>query len=196
MGRRQKNTSTLQIQTAAFLPMLCSRPSIKNVTIPKSQSLSLQDQEDDDPLSPKISCIGQVKRNNRITNLPTAAKLAITTSKRHNHNHYFKLRRLFSGTTLSLTLSKPSKITPRRSQESAKKSKGSKIDERNKGFVLDVVDMDPPLPVVKKKQNGEEKAPPPENLWKRRSGGLELGSLQIQQIQDRTRHQMQLITSV
>ncbi|XP_010538967.1 PREDICTED: uncharacterized protein LOC104813133 [Tarenaya hassleriana] len=195
MGRRKDITGSLQITRATLLPMLCSRTSIKNETIPKPESLSLQDQ---DPFSPKISCIGQVKRNNKITTLPINTT---TTTIRNSskHNHYSNLKSLFSGKSLSVTTNPNSPTRRRRrrrgSQELVKNSEGSdKIDESSKGLVADLVDMDTPLPVVKKKQTGDKAA---ENLWKRRSGGLELRSLQIQQIQNKmTRHQMQFTTTV
>uniref|UniRef100_A0A1J3IGX3 Uncharacterized protein n=1 Tax=Noccaea caerulescens TaxID=107243 RepID=A0A1J3IGX3_NOCCA len=163
--------SSIHFQRPNFLPMLCSRPSIKNVILPAKSN---QEDHQTDPLSPKISCIGQVKRSNKIVGFPTTTTSSSITPAAHHR--YFKLKRLFSGK--NLTFSAPTTTTTRSCRGRIKK------DEFNnkKIGVIDVADLDPPLPVVKKKNDGgcgEEKAV--ENLWKRRSGGgCQLRSLQIQ----------------
>lgn len=161
--------NSVQFQRPTFLPMLCSRPSIKNVTLPAK---SHQEDHQTDPLSPKISCIGQVKRSNKIVGFPTTTSTSITPA---SHHRYFKLKRLFSGKNLSF--SAPTTTTTRTSRGRIRKE-----DFGNKKIaVIDVAELDPPLPVVKKTHDGGAGDKAAENLWKRRSGGsCQLRSLQIQ----------------
>lgn len=162
--------NSVQFQRPTFLPMLCSRPSIKNVTNPAK---SHQEDHQTDPLSPKISCIGQVKRSNKIVGYPTTTSTSITPAA---HHRYFKLKRLFSGK--NLTFSAPTTTTIRTSRGRIRKDE---IDNK-KIVVIDVAELDPPLPVVKKKHDGGAGDKTAESLWKRRSGGggCQLQSLQIQ----------------
>ncbi|KAJ6335608.1 hypothetical protein OIU78_012264 [Salix suchowensis] len=131
-------------QKSTFLPMLCSRPAIKDVTVPKwdDRPMSISSA---DPLSPKIGCMGQVKRNNKIVGFPTPNKLTIATKKTSTAN-----------------------------------VSGAKIDDSKESSVsVSIENMDPPLPVVKRPtKDGEANS-----LWKRRSGGLGLKNLQLQEIQ-------------
>ncbi|ESQ33296.1 hypothetical protein EUTSA_v10004990mg [Eutrema salsugineum] len=163
--------NSVHFQRHTFLPMLCSRPSIKNVTIPAKSN---QEDHQTDPLSPKISCIGQVKRSNKIVGFPTTTSSSITPAA---HHRYFKLKRLFSGK--NLTFAAPTTSTTKSSRE---RIKNEEFDNEIIALI-DVAELDPPLPVVKKKNHGGDggdKAA--ENLWKRRSGGggYQLRSLQIQ----------------
>ncbi|CAH8254556.1 unnamed protein product [Arabidopsis lyrata] len=163
--------NSVQFQRPTFLPMLCSRPSIKNVTLP-AKSHQEDSYQQADPLSPKISCIGQVKRSNKIVGFPTTTSISITPA---SHHRYFKLKRLFSGKNLSF--SAPTTTTTRTSRGRIRKE-----DFGNKKIaVIDVAELDPPLPVVKKTHDGGAGDKAAENLWKRRSGGsCQLRSLQIQ----------------
>ncbi|KAL1223747.1 hypothetical protein V5N11_029794 [Cardamine amara subsp. amara] len=162
--------NSVQFQRPTFLPMLCSRPSIKNVTVPVK---SHQEDHQTDPLSPKISCIGQVKRSNKIGGFPSSTATSIIPAA---HHHHFKLKRLFSGK--NLTFSAPTTTTTRTSRGRIRKEDfdNKKID------VINVAELDPPLPVVKKKYDGAAGDKAADNLWKRRSGGggCQLRSLQIQ----------------
>lgn len=56
---------------------------------------------------------------------------------------------------------------------------------------VSIVDLDPPLPVIKRlqKPEGEEM----DSLWKRRSGGVQLKTLHLQHIQH-PRHHLQPTT--
>ncbi|XP_010312805.1 uncharacterized protein [Solanum lycopersicum] len=149
--------------TAFFLPMLC-KLSIKDVKLQNSKPpSSANSSTHTEPTSPKVSCIGQVKRNNRVTGFPTPYKSTSSTAITRPVNSkvkYMKLRKLFSGKN----------FTP-----------GDRKSDRSKVIVeVNVNELDPPLPVVKKVN------PVPATdggLWKRRSGGSALKSLQIQQIQ-------------
>ncbi|KAM7256473.1 hypothetical protein ACFE04_012214 [Oxalis oulophora] len=178
------NHQNLQVlhynKTTTFLPMLCSRPSIKDVTVPKSLSSS---SFSDDPLSPKIGCMGQVKRvhNNKIIGFSPSSSSSssshhqnlttITTSVHHNS----KQKRLFSNTTSSSSSSRSRQGRIRGRQRSGRENEAS--------VPVNIADMDPPLPVVKKVNrpsvDGEDNN---NNLYKRRSGGITLTSLQLQHV--------------
>ncbi|KAI5668523.1 hypothetical protein M9H77_18376 [Catharanthus roseus] len=188
---------------SSFMPILC-RISIKDLNLknlkdPSSSSSNFSDE----PSSPKVSCIGQVKKNTKIIGFPTPYRLtsssatstAITATKRSNSIHgggaylkYTKLKRLFSGKNIM-----PPAPPSNASAASCRSSRGicrngsrrsSKInhdDGNNQVNVkLNINELDPPLPVVKKVQPAAEM-----NLWKRRSGGngITLKSLHIEQIQ-------------
>lgn len=163
--------NSVHFRRPTFLPLLCSTPSIKKVTLP---DISNEKDHQTDPFSPRISCIGQVKRRNKIVGLPTTTSSSITPAANHR---YFKLKRLFSGK--NLTFSAPTSTT-------TKSIRGRTKEEfyNKKINVIDVADMDPPLPVMKKDNDGEGGAgyKSAENLWKRRSGGggCQLPTLQIQ----------------
>ncbi|OMO72830.1 hypothetical protein CCACVL1_17572 [Corchorus capsularis] len=191
------------VYKATFLPMLCSKPSIKDVTLPKWKDRSAS--FSDDPLSPKISCMGQVKRNNRIVGFPAAAshKLALTCTKNNNgcSNHssikYSKLKKLFSGknligspaanapatTTANTTISyrrKEAFLVNGKTSRPAKNSDNGK-ENNSTSNSINIETMDPPLPVIKRvPKQGSDNG---DTLWERRSRGVSLKSLQLQQIQ-------------
>ncbi|KAK4708341.1 hypothetical protein R3W88_029266 [Solanum pinnatisectum] len=161
--------------TSFFLPMLC-KLSIKDVKLQNSKPPSSANPSTNtthtEPTSPKVSCMGQVKRNNRVTGFPTPYRPTSTAITRpvNSKVKYMKLKKLFSGKN----------FTPAGNGGYRKST-----NDRNKvngGFIVEVNvnELDPPLPVVKKVN------PVPAadgGLWKRRSGGSALKSLQIQQIQ-------------
>ncbi|XVF64662.1 hypothetical protein PTKIN_Ptkin09bG0186000 [Pterospermum kingtungense] len=166
--------------------MLCSRPSIKDVTLPKWKERSAS--FSDDPLSPKISCMGQVKRNNRIVGFPASHKLTITTTKNSFNNgiKYLKLKKLFSGKNLT---SSPPTTTCRRKEVLINNS-SSRLengDGKENSASINIENMDPPLPVIKRVPKNGEKGDA-DTLWHRRSRGVALKSLQLQHIQ-LNRHQ-------
>ena len=134
-----------------------------------------------DPLSPKIGCMGQVKRNNKIVGFPATNKLAITTRNNNNVKHS-RLKRIFSGKNLNGTTTSIARSTTglRRSEVVVNGASGPKIDDSKENSVsVSIENMDPPLPVVKRPtKDGETNS-----LWKRRSGGLALKNLQLQEIQ-------------
>ncbi|KAJ6685478.1 MYOTUBULARIN-LIKE PROTEIN [Salix purpurea] len=168
-------------QKSTFLPMLCSRPAIKDVTVPKwdDRPVSISSA---DPLSPKIGCMGQVKRNNKIVGFPTPNKLTIATTKTSTANvRYSKLKRIFSGKNLtSAAASIATSTAHRRRKVVVNGASGAKIDDSKESSVsVSIENMDPPLPVVKRPTKDVEA----NSLWKRRSGGLGLKNLQLQEIQ-------------
>ncbi|KAE8653882.1 hypothetical protein F3Y22_tig00117056pilonHSYRG00416 [Hibiscus syriacus] len=142
-----------------FLPIFCSRPSVKDVSLPKWQDKS-------EHLSPKISCIGQVKRSNRVVGCPTSHKFNITT-KNDNGIKYFKLKKLFSGKNLTGSPATATATSCRRKENSVS---------------INIENLDPPLPVTKRAPKQGEKDDG-DTLWERRSRGVALKNLQLQQIQ-------------
>ncbi|KAK7321045.1 hypothetical protein VNO77_31169 [Canavalia gladiata] len=183
-----------------FLPMLCSRPSIKDVSLPqwKDHPGSLSN----DPLSPRIGCMGQVKRHNKIagllatkSNTNTSTTISISPSIK-----YSKLKKLFSGKNLTTTpapapIASSCGIRPQVRVNSATVPKNHNHKcSRNENIVpISIENMDPPLPVIKRVQKPEEQRQV-DSLWKRRSGGTALKSLKLQQIHH-PKHHLQL-TSV
>ncbi|XP_027090377.1 uncharacterized protein LOC113750232 [Coffea eugenioides] len=182
----------------SFLPLLC-RVSIKDVKLReyKDRSCSFSD----DPSSPKVSCMGKVKKTNRLIGFSTPYRLtaatattATTTAKTNtNHQGHFKhkkLRRLFSGKNLITSFPATSSSSNTRYGAGNARScreiilrrsgsrRSSKINNDDGGIDhVSISELDPPLPVIKKVQQ-----PCEVNLWKRRSGGPALKSLQIEQI--------------
>ncbi|KAJ0087324.1 hypothetical protein Patl1_08442 [Pistacia atlantica] len=167
--------------------MLCSRPSIKDVALPKWEDRSTS--VSNDPLSPKIGCMGQVKRTNKIVGFPTSHKLTLSTKTNNSNNNvkYFKLKKLFSGKNLTANTNITATTTTttccrRREVEDVKES----------DVYINIVEMDPPLPVIKKVAKPDDKGDE-NSLWKRRSGGGALKSLQLQNLQI-PRHQLEVST--
>jgi hypothetical protein len=165
--------------------MLCSRPTIKDVTLPKWEDRSMSISSSD-PLSPKIGCMGQVKRNNKIVGFPTSNKFTVTTKNNVNGANvkYSRLKRIFSGKNLtSATVSIATSTAHRRREVMMNGASGAKIDDTKENSVsVSIENMDPPLPVVKRLQQPTEDGEA-NSLWKRRSGGLALKNLQLQEIQ-------------
>ncbi|PKI73835.1 uncharacterized protein LOC116203478 [Punica granatum] len=197
---------------STFLPMLCSRPSIKSVAKPTSGSFS----DEAEPLSPKVGCMGQVKkRNGRVIGFPTPYKFTghsnVGAIKANACNSiviscsnakYSKLRKLFSSKSLAgPTVSSPSTAaatttttsTAARTRRRSVSKRGSFSSEKgNLKEAVNIREMDPPLPVVKKVRKPEDEEGG--SLWRRRFGGVapHLRSLEIQH--NNPRHQLQLVT--
>ncbi|GAV59323.1 hypothetical protein CFOL_v3_02854 [Cephalotus follicularis] len=176
---------------STFLPMLCSRPSLKDVALPKSASFSGVD-----PLSPKIGCMGQVKRSNKIVGFPAATSQKLTITTRSNNDvKYLKLKKLFSSKNLTGTNNTTS-VTAYRIKRGningTSEYKNGCKSVKSCASTVSIVDMDPPLPVIKKlhkpSDGGEGN-----NLYKRRSGGVPLRGLKLQNVQI-NRHQFELCT--
>lgn len=184
----------------SFLPILC-RVSIRDVKLKELRRDQSSSFSSEDPSSPKVSCMGQVKRNTKLIAFPTPYRLtssgttAVVTSRNnasHGNLKYVKLKRFFSGRYL---LSSNTSITAGGAAVGSSKGicrngskRSSKINhddggnshvqkQQQQNVEVNLTELDPPLPVVKKVQ------PPPEvSLWKRRSGGMTLKNLQIEQI--------------
>ncbi|KAL3736645.1 hypothetical protein ACJRO7_025567 [Eucalyptus globulus] len=211
--QHRNNLHNLQ-HKSSFLPMLCSRPSIRDVKLPKWNDKDRSASFSDDPMSPKVGCMGQVKRNNRVVGFPTPNKLIAITAKanvNNSLNKYVKLKRLFSskGLLASATTS-PAAAAPataagccrgRMQKESNGCAGAKKKCEKTENFVgssVSILDMDPPLPVIKKASKpaadgGGGDGGGDSSLWKRRLGGAALKGLELQQIHH-PRHHMQPVT--
>jgi len=202
MGRENPhyfNNQNLHIhQRNTFLPMLCSR-SIKDVCLPQCKD-NLRSFSND-PLYPRIGCMGQVK-NNKVSGFPTSHRISfITKSNTFSISSpigkYSKLKKLFSSKNLSTTATATASSTcgsrPRVSVNSREVSRKccNQKGHRNEDIApISIENMDPPLPVIKRVRKLEDENRV-DSLWKRRSGDVRLKSLQLQQIHQ-TRHQFQL----
>ncbi|KAK6132393.1 hypothetical protein DH2020_033832 [Rehmannia glutinosa] len=150
-----------------------------------------------EPSSPKVSCIGQVKRNNRVTGYPSAAAAAVCGGGAVNHHKHVTKRKKLFPTTAVINPSTAAasgggggrrsgsrSCRTRREMRVSNSRRSSDCGRNNRDFfkVVDIGEMDPPLPVVKRV------APPPGvgrdevNIWKRRFNGVGLKSLQIEKI--------------
>ncbi|XP_059630241.1 uncharacterized protein LOC132273263 [Cornus florida] len=198
-----------------YLPILCSRPFIKDVHLSRwhdrsttSSSASSSSSSSKDPSSPRVSCVGQVKtRTNKTTIIayPAPTRLTTTTTKdNHNLTPYSKLKRLFSTKNLSTTTTSSSSTSVSCRREmmimgSPRRRSKCRDERRTNNYVhpvVDVAEMDPPLPVVKRvQQSGEGRDEV--NLWKRRSAaahGVALKNLKILQIHIPNNHFLQPTT--
>ncbi|XP_057785144.1 uncharacterized protein LOC131002689 [Salvia miltiorrhiza] len=182
MGIGNYNDESIHDQKSIFLPMFC-RLSIKDVklnTVPISAAAAAAE-----PSSPRVSCMGQVKRNSRVTGYPSATAAAaaiISTAHHHKHHskprktHYFSTKTLLPATAAASAGRKSGsrscrsnrEICARDSRRSVAKTCNYDQDCSVKAAALDISKMDPPLPVVKRE------APPRDevNLWKRRFDGV------------------------
>ncbi|XVF36829.1 hypothetical protein REPUB_Repub19eG0092100 [Reevesia pubescens] len=165
--------------------MLSSKPSIKDVTLPKWKDRSAS--FSDDPLSPKISCMGQVTRNNRIVGFPASHKPTLTTAKNSCNNSikYFKLKKLFSGKNLTgspATTTNTTTSCRRKEVLLNGTSRPKNGDGKENSASINIETMDPPLPVIKRVPKLSDKEDG-DTLWQRRSRGVSLKSLQLQHIQ-------------
>ncbi|KAK9758210.1 hypothetical protein RND81_01G215600 [Saponaria officinalis] len=204
-----------------FLPMLCSSTSTKQLKLTHrrcSSSSSSSTTVTDDPSSPKVGCMGQVKRNNKVVNFPNIISFTSSSSsssnsssnsncstrhrviKCHESNaytsnsiiRYYKLIRFFSTKSPTSVISATSGA--QKGKIRRKNVCRSKVDENvnscnnkkenDKGNLVNLLDMDPPLPVMKKivKKQGNDDGEDTSSLWKRRSGGAPLKSLRVQVI--------------
>ncbi|KAK2375734.1 hypothetical protein QL285_076604 [Trifolium repens] len=182
-----------------FLPMLCSR-SIKDVSLPQCKN-NLRSFSND-PLSPRISCMGQVKKNNhRISFIAKSNTYSILSPI----GKYSILKKLFSSKNLNTAPTtatsqsscgiRPSRVSVNSGDLSRKYYNNQKGHRNNEKIVpISIENMDPPLPVIKRVRKLENENQV-DSLWKRRSAGeAGLKNLQLHQIHQR-RHQFQL-TSV
>ncbi|XP_057973727.1 uncharacterized protein LOC131161781 [Malania oleifera] len=206
MGTEHKRHIHHHYRSSHHLPILCSRSSVRDVRqLSKWENRSAAPSSDE-PLSPRVSCIGQVQRTNRVVGFPTptphrfiSASNSPTTSAAaaaSNAMRHRKLRRFFSSSTLIrntsvVAASSAAAATGSRRQVTMSRGDGRRpgrcrtTDDNNDnyntsgGTSVNVVDLDPPLPVIKRIQCGAGEGG---SLWKRRSGGVVLKSLQLQQI--------------
>lgn len=109
---RSKYISQLQKEqqirsSAPFLPMLCSSAAAKEVNVPSSRRRSSASSEE--PSSPRVGCMGQVKRTNKVVAFPSTLLFKQSDiqngSNFHNNSSstvkYHKLKRFFSAKSLT-----------------------------------------------------------------------------------------------
>ncbi|KAF1893606.1 hypothetical protein Lal_00002106 [Lupinus albus] len=164
--------------------MLCSKPSIKDVSIPRLKDSARY--YFDDPLSPRISCMGQVKRNNKIAGIgfSTSHRLSFTSKSSTSNSSttspivkYSNLKKLFSSKNLKSTTT-PTTTTTTTNAAITGVAKNHRCCRSYENVVsINIENMDPPLPVIKKMHKLEEGS-----IWQRRLGGYGLKGLQVQQI--------------
>ncbi|XP_027358098.1 uncharacterized protein LOC113867183 [Abrus precatorius] len=193
MGNENHHQHQFHYHKSTFLPMLCSKPSIKEVTLPQWTEHHPVS-SNNDPLSPRISCMGQVKRNNKIAGIPTSNRFNFITKSSITSPvvKYSKLKKLFSGKNFIISTPPTTKASTTISMcgtrqrvgangaDVPKNQKGVRNENNNKDVVcVSIENMDPPLPVMKRVPKLEE-----DSLWKRRSGTGRpaLKSLHLQQI--------------
>ncbi|KAL3641787.1 hypothetical protein CASFOL_012602 [Castilleja foliolosa] len=166
-----------------FLPMFC-RLSIKDIITLNHHRKNPISAATDEPSSPKVSCMGQVKRNNRVVGFPPAAGAT-------HHRRYSKLKRLFSGKTLlppatasggGKTQSKSFRFSGEVCVKKQSKLKLKNECEQDCVKVVNIGEIDPPLPVVKRAATPGGCCDEV-NLWRRRfNGAAALKGLQIEQV--------------
>ncbi|KAI3807093.1 hypothetical protein L1987_23015 [Smallanthus sonchifolius] len=154
-----------------FMPMLC-RPSLNDVVKPPKFNNS----SSTDPSSPKLTCIGQIKKKSTTT----TNQFLVAKSSAHS-NRYTKLQRLFSGKNLISPAIDTGSINKAFVAKRSKSCNGRArvpISKKKCYISSDDQELDPPLPVVKCNRRNQKSDV---NLWKRR--GIEMKTLQIQPIQ-------------
>ncbi|XP_071728174.1 uncharacterized protein [Rutidosis leptorrhynchoides] len=181
------NNTTTSSKTFTFFPMICRLSLSDVVSKPiKLTDLSSSSSSSPDPSSPKISCIGQIKR--RSTTATTNYHHTSTRLAGKSAN-YTKLRKLFSGKNLISPLIETSTIrNHNRNRSCSRICNGdvTKLIDTKKeiNIVISIEDLDPPLPVVKIINRADDRFNV--NLGQRR--GIELKTLQIQPFQLSTAH--------
>ncbi|KAJ4966890.1 hypothetical protein NE237_018739 [Protea cynaroides] len=133
------------------------------------------DKYGDDPSSPRVGCMGQIKRDKKV--------VGFSIHRRCNNNNsnsdkkkYFKLYKVFYSKNLNISISKYLKKRLMIKGDSGNKS----FDERDYVSIR-VVDWDPPLPVVRPAIRLSTDGNDAISLWKRRCGDEDLKALQLQQ---------------
>lgn len=108
---RNKYSSQLQKEhqirsSVTFLPMLCSSAAAKEVKEPSSRRRSSVSSEE--PSSPRVGCMGQVKRTNKVVAFPSTLLFKQSDiqncSNFHNNSSkvkHHKLKRFFSAKSLT-----------------------------------------------------------------------------------------------
>lgn len=180
MGRNEScnqiylHRNTTCITAITFLPFLCKLSTKDAVKISEPAPSSKKN----DPSSPKVGCMGQIKRhNNQInsTNNPTSGKLK-----------YTQLKKMFSGRNLLIpTTTNTSTYCKGNNNKKVDTGVRSRPRFHNYGHgncavvvPLNLAELDPPLPVVKSvcdHDKGGEKG----SLWKRRGGVVPIQPIQL-----------------
>ncbi|KAJ0981064.1 hypothetical protein J5N97_009319 [Dioscorea zingiberensis] len=149
------------LTTTKELPQRCSRDSLTFSSGRHHLHTSYDhDFNNNNPTSPKIGCMGQIKikRDNKLSwpwMTPSTTRSSSTSN--NGSRKFLKLGRVFSSRSL---------ISPPRVSSSSEK-----VDDVYRvNTIISVTDMDPPLPVVKNVPK-ETNPASSSTLWKRRRGG-------------------------
>ncbi|CAL1390365.1 unnamed protein product [Linum trigynum] len=191
-------------RSRSALPMLCSRNSTKDVVAvavpfparsgtPFSGGSGGGVSESEEPVSPKIGCMGQVKRNNRIGGFPAPASASASSSyssiaaKFHPPPlpavKYLKLKRVFSARNLTTASSeRPNLVSKNGNVDADRRHKSSSSCSASGMVAVNIEEIDPPLP-VRSKRFEKEATQSEMSLWeRRRSGRMGLKNLELQGI--------------
>lgn len=200
MYKQQRFHTQHRVNRSIFLPTMCSMTATKeSAAIPRWLEDRRSGSESDEPLSPKVGCIGQVKRSNRAVGLSNMSKTSATT-QHSKLKKLFSARNFISAAAASLSPAflaascragggrgrdADACVWPRRRVCAAPHEIGSSCVR-----LLDVREMDPPLPVVKKVRKAEEGDG--ESLWKRRLGvaAVDLTNLDLHPIHHLRHHHL------
>ncbi|XP_051139677.1 uncharacterized protein LOC127257342 [Andrographis paniculata] len=173
----QQHCNNSNKATNTFLPMFC-RLSLNDIKPPAPHPYKTPIAGAGDPGSPRVSCIGQVKRNSRVVGFPAAGH--------HKHRKPFSAKTLLPNTALSGSRTCRPSVPPRSVRTILKdnnNNNNNNVVSCGGGFkVVDVGEMDPPLPVVKRAAAAAAEV----SLWERRGksqiNGVEIQRLRIEEI--------------
>ncbi|KAF1002623.1 hypothetical protein AG4045_001727 [Apium graveolens] len=154
-----------------FLPILC-RVSVKDTIAHHPRTIC---PKKDDPSSPRVSCMGQVKHHHH-----HLTPSSTTCTIKHHHRIVSEKPRK------STNYNQPILMDQRRRRQLCNKfatHNNNNIHDKNScGVVVPVLNMaelDPPLPVMKRLPQSCGGDSEPVSLWKRRSRGGGLANIQI-----------------
>ncbi|XP_019704792.1 uncharacterized protein [Elaeis guineensis] len=122
-----------------------------------------------DPSSPKLGCMGQIKRKNKssssISSFSSSSSPSLSTgsSDSRSGNKLFGLKRAFMVRSVG-----------------SQASSTVRDDRGGVPVVVSVADLDPPLPVVRRRPVSDMNSV---SLWERRCGGEALRGIQLEQPQ-------------
>ncbi|XP_010245071.1 PREDICTED: uncharacterized protein LOC104588726 [Nelumbo nucifera] len=164
----------------SIIPMLCLRPPVtRKERLPKCDGNAADEYSSyKEPVSPRVGCMGQVKRSNKVVGFPTHQRC--THSKDNGKKKYFKLQKMFSSKDLVSTSSSRRQMLVGRSRD---RFDYEQEDYSSISISISIVDLDPPLPVVKRAPNDGKDGGEVVSLWKRRCGGEVLKGLDVKQRQ-------------
>ncbi|XP_042485426.1 uncharacterized protein LOC122065639 [Macadamia integrifolia] len=168
--------------------MLCLKPPTKDDCLSKWDNSVVPfpnlDNNGDEPKSPRVGCMGQIKRDRRVIGFPIHNRCNNRRST-NSDKKYFKLNKVFSGKNLNSFLGMNLSSTRNSNYSKKEMIKGAsriKSYDEMDYVSISVVDLDPPLPVIKPGPRISTDGGDAVCLWKRRCGGDQtLKALQLQQ---------------
>lgn len=155
-----------------FLPILC-RVSVKDTIAHHPRTICPRK---DDPSSPRVSCIGQVKHHHHHNHLTPSST---TSTIKHHHKIVSEKPRKSTKYNQAILIDR------RRRRQLCTKFATNNYNVHDKNScgavvpVLNMAELDPPLPVIKRLPQSCHGDSEPVSLWKRRSRGDGLENIQI-----------------